>query len=60
MEHIIIFLYMFFTGCIYISWAWDTTDNFCLKLLNISSGFATGWFVTPIIIGRVIRQIYKD
>jgi len=59
MEHII-FLYIFFTGCVYTSWLWDTTDPFWLKFINICFGFINGWYVTPIIIGRAIAQIYKD
>ena len=59
MEHII-FLYVFFTGCFYTSWLWDTTDSFWLKLVKIYSGFVTGWFLAPILIGRVIKQVYKD
>lgn len=59
MEHII-FLYVFFTGCVYTSWMWDTTDHFWMKFMSICFGFITGWCVTPILIGRAIRQIYKD
>lgn len=59
MEHII-FLYVFFTGCVYTSWIWDLKDPFWLKLMNIYFGFVVGWFLTPILIGRAIKQIYKD
>jgi len=59
MEHII-FLYMFFTGCVYTSWVWDSEDFIWLKVLNIIFGFSLGWFVTPILIGRAIKQFYKD
>lgn len=59
MEHII-FLYVFFTGCVYISWMWDTKDTFWLKFMNICFGFISGWYVTPILIGRAIGQIYKN
>ena len=59
MEHII-FLYVFFTGCVYTSWMWDTKDAFWLKFMNIFFCFIYGWFVTPILIGRTIKQIYKD
>ena len=59
MEHII-FLYVFFTGCVYTSWLWDTTDKFFDGILNILFGFINGWYVTPILIGRAIKQIYKD
>ena len=59
MEHII-FLYAFFTGCVYTSWMWDTKDQFWMKFMNICFGFINGWYVTPILIGRAIRQIYKD
>lgn len=57
---LIIFLYVFFTGCVYTSWLWDTTDHFSLKFLNICFGFLYGWFVTPILIGRAISKIYND
>lgn len=60
MAEIIIFLYVFFTGCVYTSWMLDTTDPFWLKFMNICFGFTTGWFATPILIGRAIKQIYKD
>ena len=59
MEHNI-FLYVFFTGCVYTSWLWDTKDHFLWKLMTICFGFANGWYGTPILIGRVIKQIYKD
>ena len=55
-----IFMYVFFTGCIYTSWMWDLKDNIYLKVFNIIFGFTLGWFVTPILIGRAIKQIYKD
>jgi hypothetical protein len=55
----IIFLYVFFTGCVYTSWLWDTKDTFGIKIFNILFGFINGWYVTPILIGRVIKQIYK-
>ena len=56
----IIFLYVFFTGCVYASWLWDSEDHFWLKFLNICFGFVNGWIATPILIGRMIAQIYKD
>jgi len=59
MEHII-FLYVFFTGCVYTSWMWDLKDNIWLKVLTISFGFTMGWLVTPVLIGRAIKQVYKD
>ena len=58
MEYII-FLYVFFTGCVYTSWMWDKTNHYVWKFMNIWIGFTTGWFVTPILIGRAIKQIYK-
>ena len=33
----IIFLYLFFTGCVYTAWLWDLKDPFWLKFLNILS-----------------------
>jgi hypothetical protein len=59
MEYII-FLYIFFTGCIYTSWLWDLKEPFWFNFLNIFIGFVNGWYITPILIGRVIKQIYKD
>ena len=59
MEHII-FLYVFFTGCVYTSWMWDTKEPFWVNCIEICVGFATGWFMTPILIGRAIKQFYKD
>ena len=58
MEHIII-LYVFFTGCVYTSWLWDTTDPILVKFIGICYGFVEGWFMTPILIGRAIKQFYK-
>jgi len=34
--------------------------KFWFKLMNICFGFVNGWYITPILIGRVIRQVYKD
>ena len=56
----IIFLYVFFTGCIYASWLWETTDIFFDKILNILFGFFAGWLITPILIGRALKKIYKQ
>jgi hypothetical protein len=56
----IIFLYVFFTGCVYTSWLWDLKDPFLIKLFNILLGFINGWYIAPILIGRAIKQIYKD
>ena len=53
MEHII-FLYVFFTGCVYTSWTWDTKDTFGIKIFIIIFGFISGWYATPILIGRAI------
>ena len=59
MEHII-FLYFFFTGCVYASWMWDTEDPFVVNLIKVFWGLAGGWFITPVLIGRAIKQIYKE
>ncbi len=59
MEHII-FLYVFFTGCIYTSWMWDTKEWFIVKVMNVVFGFVLGWLITPLLIGRAIKQIYND
>lgn len=55
----IVFLYVFFTGCIFTSWLCETTDTFFDKVFNILCGFITGWLITPILVGRAIKQIYK-
>lgn len=55
----IIFLYMFFTGLVFASWSYDAKDVFLLKFLTICCAFANGWYMTPILIGRAIKQIYK-
>jgi len=55
----IIFLYVFFTGCVHTSWLWDTTNTFWVKFMDILFGFVVGWFMTPILIGRAIKQFYK-
>jgi len=60
MVEIIIFLYVFFTGCVYTSWMWDKKYGFVINFLNIFFGFINGWYITPILIGRTIRKIYKD
>lgn len=59
MEYIIV-LYVFFTGCVFASWMWDAKDHFWINFLNILFGLVTGWYATPILIGRAIKQIYKD
>ena len=59
MEYIIL-LYIFFTECVYTSWLWDLKDPFWIKFLNILFGFINGWYLAPILIGRAIKQIYKD
>lgn len=60
MEHII-FLYAFFTGCVYTSWMWelDLKTDIWIKVFNVIYGFVLGWLVTPVLIGRAIKQIYK-
>lgn len=55
----IVFLYVFFTGCILTSWLRETTDTFFDTVFNILCGFITGWLITPILIGRAIKKIYK-
>lgn len=59
MEYIIL-LYVFFTGCVYTSWAWNLKDSIWIKFFVLFIGFTLGWFITPILIGRVLKQIYKD
>ena len=60
METIIIFLYAFFTGCIYTSWLWDADDRLGIRLMNILFGFINGWYITPILIGRALTKIYDN
>ena len=55
----IVFLYVFFTGCIYTSFMWDSKEGILLKVLTTILGFSLGWFATPILIGRAINKIYK-
>lgn len=51
----IVFLYVFFTGCIYTSYMWDSKGDILLKVLTITFGFFWGWFMTPILIGRALK-----
>ena len=53
----IVFLYVFFTGCIFTSWLCEKTDTFFDRVLNIFCGFFAGWLATPILIGRTIKKI---
>lgn len=53
----IVFLYVFFTGCIFTSWLSDKTDTFFDRVFNILGGFIVGWLITPILIGRAIKKI---
>lgn len=55
----IVFLYVFFTGCICTSWLYEKTNTFFDTVLNILCGFMAGWLATPILIGRAINKIYK-
>jgi hypothetical protein len=55
-----IILYILFTGCIYASWLYDISDKWWINAMNIVFGLMNGWYVAPILIGRVIRQFYKD
>ena len=56
----IVFLYIFFNGCVCTSWLWDTKDHFVEKFITIIYGFVIGWFITPILIGRVIKRIMDE
>lgn len=56
----IIFLYIFFNGCVYTAWLWDTKAHFVEKFIITIFGFAMGWLVTPIIIGRVLKWIMNE
>ena len=53
----IVFLYVFFTGCICTSWLCETTDTFFDTVFKILCGFLAGWLITPILIGRAIKKI---
>lgn len=52
----IVFLYVFFTGCIFTSFMWDSKEDILLKVITVVLGFLFGWFATPILIGRVINK----
>ena len=56
----LIILYIFFTGLIYVSYIWDSKDSTLDYVLNTIVGFIVGWFIIPILIGRVIKKIYKN
>ena len=56
----LIVLYIFFTGLIYVSWRLNSEDPIWRTVLYTFFGFILGWIVTPILIGRAIRKIYKD
>lgn len=58
MELIIILLYMFVSGIIYISWLWNTEYSLMDKLMTIMFGFMGGWLITPILIGQALAKIY--
>ena len=57
---LIIFLYVFFTGCIYASWLWDAENSFGIRLMSVLFGLIVGWWATPILIGRAIREFYNE
>lgn len=56
----IIVLYIFFTGCVYAPFLWDEKAPLGFNVTRIIFGFLYGWLVTPILIGMVIKQVYKD
>ena len=57
----IIIIYVFFTWLVYLSWLWDFfKESLGIKIMNILFALTCGWFVTPLLIGRAIAQIYKD
>ena len=53
-------LYFFISGLIYASYLLDLKDPLWVEVLTILFGFIEGWLITPILIGRMIAQIYKD
>ncbi len=52
-------LYFIVAGVIYASWLWEE-ENPCYNLVNILFGLIYGWIITPILIGRALKQVYKD
>ena len=56
----IIIIYVFFTWLVYLSWLWDFNDSLGIKIMNILLAFICGWFITPLLIGTAIAQIYKE
>ena len=53
-------LYFFISGLIYASWLYDTSDKWWINAIYIVFGLVNGCYAAPILIGRVIRQFYKD
>ena len=60
MELIIILLYIFFTGCIFTCWLWNSKDHPGVKILNVIFGFITGWYMTPYLIGQALIKILNS
>lgn len=60
MFDIIFWFYFVLSGAIFASFNYDKgntkMDNIAVCLMC----FLNGWFVLPILIGRVIRKIYED
>ena len=55
----IFILYFIVAGVIYASWLWDE-EEYRFNWINVPFGLIYGWIIVPILIGRVIKQIYKD
>ncbi len=52
-------LYFIISGVIYTSWLWDKKNSW-FNLFIILAGFSSGCIFMPILIGRALKQIYKD
>ena len=55
----LIILYCFVSGLIYASWLYDSKEDMLSILLCTIFAMFSGWFVTPILIGRALKKIYK-
>ena len=55
----IFILYFIVAGVIYASWLWDEKESW-FNWINVPFGLIYGWIITPILIGRALKQIYKD
>ena len=50
-------LWFFISGLIHTSFVWDSTNhNWLDKIFNVIFGFLFGWFIAPILLGKLIRE----